>query len=237
MFHKKLASLSFGRAFVAVVSAIFMLQLAGCSQTAPEADSFSTGQSVSSTVPVAAHHADKSAINSPYAGQEARQIKALSPKDIDGLLSGSGTPFGGMAKAAELNGYPGPRHVLDAVVAKEFKISVKQIDNIESLYQSMRSEAIGIGKEIIELETTVDKAFSERTMTGELLQENVFKSEQLRGRLRVVHLETHLAMVDILTPDQVKEYNKLRGYVSNDPCDSIPEGHSAELWKTHNNCT
>ena len=73
-------------------------------------------------------------------------------------------------------------------------------------------------------------------MTGELLQENVFKSEQLRGRLRVVHLETHLAMVDILTPDQVKEYNKLRGYVSKDPCDNIPEGHSAELWKTHNNC-
>ena len=82
MFHKKLASVSFGRAFVVVVSAIFMLQLAGCSQTAPEADSFSTGQSVPSTAPVATPHPDKSAINSPHTGLEARQIKALSPKDI-----------------------------------------------------------------------------------------------------------------------------------------------------------
>ncbi len=66
---------------------------------------------------------DESAIRSPYVGQEARGIKALSQDDVEGLLAGAGSPFGGMAKPAELNGYPGPRHVLDAVKAVEFELT------------------------------------------------------------------------------------------------------------------
>ena len=46
---------------------------------------------------------------SPYAGQQGRSIKALSDEDIAALRKGEGR---GMAKAAELNGYPGPAHVL-----------------------------------------------------------------------------------------------------------------------------
>jgi len=49
----------------------------------------------------------------PYTGQEMRDIKLLSDKDIQSLQNGTGEAFGGMAKLAELNGYPGPRHVLD----------------------------------------------------------------------------------------------------------------------------
>jgi hypothetical protein len=40
-----------------------------------------------------------------YAGQQARTTKALSDEDIAALSNGEGK---GMAKAAELNGYPGP---------------------------------------------------------------------------------------------------------------------------------
>lgn len=42
---------------------------------------------------------------SPYVGQESREIKALSPQEISDYLSGKGMR---LAKAAELNGYPGP---------------------------------------------------------------------------------------------------------------------------------
>ena len=69
---------------------------------------------------------DESAIHSPYTGQEARGIKALSQDDIEGLLSGAGTPFGGMAKPAELNGYPGPRHVLDAIKRVSLKLAMSK---------------------------------------------------------------------------------------------------------------
>ena len=54
--------------------------------------------------------ADKPA--TPYAGQQARTIKSLSKEDIAALLNGKGM---GMAKAAELNGYPGPVHLLELV--------------------------------------------------------------------------------------------------------------------------
>src|SRR4029079_2796548 len=43
----------------------------------------------------------------PYAGQQARGVKALSDEEVSGYLAGAGMGF---AKAAELNGYPGPMH-------------------------------------------------------------------------------------------------------------------------------
>jgi hypothetical protein len=57
----------------------------------------------------------------PYAGQQARTIKALSDEDIAALLKGDGMGF---AKAAELNGYPGPKHVLD--LAEKLKLTDAQ---------------------------------------------------------------------------------------------------------------
>jgi hypothetical protein len=47
---------------------------------------------------------------SPYAGDETREIKALSPQEVSDLLAGKGMGF---AKTAELNGFPGPAHVLE----------------------------------------------------------------------------------------------------------------------------
>ena len=179
---------------------------------------------------------DESAIHSPYAGQEARGIKALSQDDIEGLLAGAGTPFGGMAKPAELNGYPGPRHVLDAYDAGEFQLTNEQHKQIEALYEEMRSEAIELGEKIIDIEKGIDDAFTGKTITNTFLQEKVKEGADLYGQLRVVHLKYHLSMVEILTPQQVEQYNELRGYTSGDPCENIPEGHDPEMWKLHNNC-
>jgi Spy/CpxP family protein refolding chaperone len=179
---------------------------------------------------------EKSSIFSPYAGQEARGIKALSQDDIKGLLAGAGTPFGGMAKPAELNGYPGPHHVLDAAKAGELELTSEQQKKIESLYEKMRSEAIQLGKQIIDIEKDIDNAFSSGTITKELLQKKVSESASLYGQLRFVHLKYHLLMMDILTPQQVEQYNELRGYTSTDPCKNIPEGHDPEMWKLHHNC-
>ncbi len=179
---------------------------------------------------------EESAIHSPYAGQEVRGIKALSQEDIEGLLAGAGTPFGGMAKPAELNGYPGPRHVLDAVEAGEFEITSEQKVKIEALYEEMRAEAIELGEEIIIIEQAVDDEFVKGTITEDVLQEKIFESASLYGRLRVVHLKYHLSMVDILNLQQIEQYNDLRGYTLGDPCEEIPEGHDPEMWKLHNNC-
>src|SRR5262249_20157560 len=63
------------------------------------------------SVPLGSSLADSSPVS--YAGRQTRAIKALSEEDIAPLLNGEGM---GMAKAAELNGYPGPKHVLTALL-------------------------------------------------------------------------------------------------------------------------
>ena len=57
----------------------------------------------------------------PYAGQEKRAIKALAQGEIEGYEKGRGL---GLARAAELNHYPGPMHVLE--FSKELKLTKEQ---------------------------------------------------------------------------------------------------------------
>jgi hypothetical protein len=223
-------------AFLFLVLVIIMV--AACSS---ENGTAVSNNELQATIPVTAAQPISSpsgSIQSPYQGQETRKMKALSQDDIDGLLNGAGTPFGGMAKPAELNGYPGPRHVLDAVAAGDFQVTGEQLAQIESLYDSMKAEAIGLGQTIVETEETIDTAFSSITMTEEFLKDKIALSAGLYGQLRVVHLKTHLSMIDILTPEQVDHYNVLRGYsAGGDPCAVVPAGdHDAALWKKHNNC-
>jgi hypothetical protein len=40
----------------------------------------------------------------------------------------------------------------------------------------------------------------------------------------------------LLTADQIVRYNDLRGYDAADPCDAVPEGHDAAMWRRHNGC-
>jgi hypothetical protein len=47
---------------------------------------------------------------SPYAGQQGSSVRGLTDEEIADLRTGSGM---GLARPAELNSYPGPRHVLD----------------------------------------------------------------------------------------------------------------------------
>lgn len=172
---------------------------------------------------------------SPYAGQEVRGIKSLSEEDVKALLAGEGTPFGGMAKLAELNGYPGPRHVLD--MAQEIELTSNQESEIDKLYEEMKSQAITLGGKIIDLEQEMNERFADETITPDELEAKLAESAEIYGQLRFVHLKYHFLTKDILSPEQVQKYNELRGYVGDgDPCDNIPEGHDPDLWKMHNGC-
>lgn len=173
---------------------------------------------------------------SPYIGEEIRGIKSLSQAEVEGLLTGKGTPLGGMAKLAELNGYPGPRHVLD--MTEELGLTAEQTNRVNTLYEEMRTGAIELGEQIIDQEKQLSNAFADNQITETGLQSGIENSALLYAGLRFLHLKYHLAMMDVLTDDQVQQYSQLRGYTgTNDPCASIPEGHDPELWKMHNNCT
>ena len=147
---------------------------------------------------------------SPYSGQEIRDIKSLSDNDVQSLQNGTGEAFGGIAKLAELNGYPGPRHVLD--IAQELQLTDRQRMEIELIYQNMSNNAKSIGSAIIGIEQDMDEVFANKSITEENLITLLDKSANLYGQLRFVHLSAHLDTAQIMTTEQIQMYNEMRGY-------------------------
>ena len=144
---------------------------------------------------------------SPYAGQEGREIKALSPEEISDYLSGKGM---GLAKAAELNGYPGPVHVLE--LATQLGLTPEQRAATEALFQKMQQRAMALGRELIEAEGALDRLFASHSASSEAVKVSLTRIARLQGELRQVHLDAHLEQAAVLTAAQITTYERLRGY-------------------------
>ena len=149
---------------------------------------------------------------SPYAGQQNRAIKALSAEDIRDLAEGRGM---GLAKAAELNGYPGPLHVLE--LAAPLQLTTEQRAATEAVYQRMLGEAKRLGGAILAAESDLDRRFQHRHIDPASLRAATASVAALTGELRAVHLAAHLEQNALLTPTQITEYQRQRGYLSTAP--------------------
>ena len=144
---------------------------------------------------------------SPYAGEQRREIKALSGKDVQDLLAGRGM---GLAKSAELNRYPGPAHVLE--LSDRLGLSAEQKARTKSVFDAMDARARALGKALVEREAELDRLFASREISRATLESSLAEISKLQDELRRVHLEAHLAQTDILTQGQVAAYVELRGY-------------------------
>ncbi len=148
---------------------------------------------------------------SPYAGEEARSIKSLSDARVKGYLSGAGMGF---AKAAELNHYPGPKHVLELQGALE--LTPKQIEATKASMTRMKSVAVKLGANIVERERLLNEMFAEGGKSPSEIKMIVDEIAALEGELRFAHLNAHMEMVDILSEAQIRHYDQLRGYSNAD---------------------
>ena len=91
---------------------------------------------------------------------QQRDIKALSEQQFANLRAGKGM---GLALAAELNGYPGPLHVLE--LADKLSLTPEQRQQVQLLYDTMLSEAIAAGERLIDSERALDAAFAAQAVT------------------------------------------------------------------------
>jgi hypothetical protein len=184
------------------------------------------GSALASTQHEHQHH-------SPYAGFEDREIKSLSQNDLEELRRGGGW---GLALPAELNGVPGPAHVLE--LSDQIPLRGEQKEAIEARFESMREQAIEVGERLIEAERAIEQAFAERSLNKEGLRQLLAAAEEARVELRFVHLAAYLDTLPILDDEQVAHYNQLRGYTNgeDDPCDNVPEGHDPERYRQHMGC-
>lgn len=146
---------------------------------------------------------------SPYAGEQHRAIKSLSEQELADLREGNGMGF---AKAAELNGYPGPKHVLE--LAEKLALSAEQKSRIESEFVRMKAEAKNLGERVIAAEQRLEALFSSgKASVAEVEHASALVAE-LRGKLRSAHLKAHITTASMLTAEQSRHYQQLRGYAA-----------------------
>lgn len=169
------------------------------------------------TISALALSASALAQHGPYAGEQQRAIKALSDKDIADLQAGQGM---GLAKAAELNGYPGPAHVLEH--ADALQLTTTQRERSKALFDSHKAIARELGRNLVEAEQALDEAFANKRIDPASLSAMTADIGQRSAKLREEHLRTHLAQTAFLSPAQTRRYAQLRGYETSSDAD-VPE--------------
>jgi Spy/CpxP family protein refolding chaperone len=147
---------------------------------------------------------------SPYTGQEQRAIKSLSPDEVKAYLAGEGM---GLAKAGELNHYPGPKHIL--AMADHLGLTPAQRARIEAAEKAMSATAIPLGRAIVDAEADLDARFAAGTIDERALRAATAHIAELEGRLRAAHLLAHIQTRAVLEPDQITMYDSMRGYDAN----------------------
>ena len=116
----------------------------------------------------------------------------------------------GLALPGEMNGYPGPVHVLE--LADQLQLSAEQRHRVQQLFEAMKTEAITVGEKLIQQESALDREFAEQKISPDVLTQLTAQIGETQGQLRAVHLKYHLTTAELLTAHQRNRYAELRGY-------------------------
>jgi len=130
---------------------------------------------------------------------------------------------GGFAKAAELNGYPGPVHLFE--IKHKIHLTDKQIHELSVLLQGMKMKAVPLGKQLVQNEKKLNELFQSREAKENSLITSLEKISKVRKKFRYVHLATHLKAVEVLTKKQITDYNYFRDYSSQQNFDHSKKKH------------
>ncbi|CAA9539463.1 MAG: hypothetical protein AVDCRST_MAG59-697 [uncultured Thermomicrobiales bacterium] len=146
---------------------------------------------------------------SPYADrfEETAAIRSLTPEQIAEIGRGEGAGF---ALPAELNGVPGPRHVLD--LAAELDLTPEQVERVQEVVDAMRAEAVSAGDRYLAAVLALEDGFRDGALGSDELRSLVAEAKRREGELATAHLAAHLETAALLTPEQIAAYGRLRGY-------------------------
>lgn len=165
-------------------------------------------------------HGSPPAHAQPYAGQQNRAITSFSDKELSDIREGRGM---GLARPAELNGYPGPMHVLE--LAGELQLTDEQRMAVEAIFAHMKQSAQVAGDRYLEAEQAVDAAFRSGNATPDRISALVRQADGARAEVRLAHLNAHLATAPLLSGEQRRRYAELRGYSGSSDDDGHQHRH------------
>lgn len=144
---------------------------------------------------------------SPYAHTQSSEVPTLTPEEVRELRNGEGM---GLARPAELNQFPGPKHLLDLVA--DLDLSPAQLARIKAIREKMKMRAIAKGREILETERRLADLFASGHPSVEEMNRITEHLGVMRGQLQAIHLLAHIESARELTADQIESYDRLRGY-------------------------
>jgi len=160
------------------------------------------------------------ASGAPHHATPGAEIPGLGADEIVELREGGGM---GLARVADVQGYPGPRHVLDAWAAGSLPLSKEQVTQVQEIVRAMELEARRVGGLVLDSERELALAFGSGAIDVTSLRPRLERIAALRGELRAVHLDAHLATRAVLHPAQLARYAELRGHARDGG--SPPRGH------------
>lgn len=170
------------------------------------------------TIPATANESPSA---NPYAGQQSRSIKGLSIQETADLQAGKGMGF---STVAELNHVPGPSHVV--ALADKLALSPRQKSDAQAAFDVMAREAKRLGAAIVAKEAALDRLFQQPSaLDSEEVRRTVSEIARLQGELRFAHLDAHVAMSRVLSPQQIAAYDRLRGYGTTDNTTNANSAH------------
>jgi Spy/CpxP family protein refolding chaperone len=130
---------------------------------------------------------------------------SLTADAVRQLLDGDGM---GLARPAEMNEHPGPKHLLER--SKELGLTIDQEKEISAIRQQVVERAKPLGRAIVDAERQLDTAFKSGALTEADLTQRLQTIARLQAELRMVHLRAHLVTKPILTAEQVRRYYERR---------------------------
>ena len=153
----------------------------------------------------ASHHGD----HAGYGSEVFAEGLHLTPEEVAALESGAGAR---QALPAELNQYPGPRHVLE--LADSLDLTPAQRIDVEAIRAHMAERAIALGRAVLVAERELSRIFAEGRADEEGVARATAEVARIRGELQAVHLVAHIRTRALLTMHQIHTYDRLRGYGS-----------------------
>ena len=144
---------------------------------------------------------------SPYAHGQSSEVSSLTASEVRELRNGEGM---GLARAAELNHFPGPKHLLELV--SELDLDQAQVERIEAIHQRMKGQAVAKGEEILEAESRLANLFASGQPSVTKLRRMTEHLGIMRGQLQAIHLLAHIESAGVLADEQIEAYDRLRGY-------------------------
>ncbi len=139
-------------------------------------------------------------------GMGGGMLGGVSAQEKEALLKGAGL---GAGMIAMMNGYPGPKHVLE--MGDELELTAAQRESIGTIYGKVKAESVKYGTELVEKDEELAALFTSGSVSTDKVEKLSRDIGELQGRVRAAHLNAHVETFEALTPAQRETLSSMQG--------------------------